>query len=429
MSPEKTKEWLDLVTSALCARKSTNILEEIGWSRKVEKEFFDHEGTRLPEVTYAVDRDALEAENAELARIEARLEGDDVIPVWLRAVVHSVIDKNRLLLAAGTKEFGRISLEIYGGARTTFFGLPVKNVDLAEHLLERLRLHGWDEAEERAETPMDAQSFAEELARRIAKHRPVIKCDVLLDDKCTAKAIAGMTKVRVRPEATFYRWEADGLFCHEVETHAYSAHNGAAQVHAPFLKSGGPRSTPTQEGLAVFAELYNGNLATPRLERLATRVKLVAMAEDGASFLDLYRFLVDRGHGTRDAFLDAARVLRGGIPAGGSYFTKDACYLAGLLHVYAFLAVFVRGGFRDETELLFAGRIALEDISALVSLRAMGLISRPLHRPRWLARWNTLLPYFAFNSFMEEIKLTSVEAHYRELIAKAERAVPPGGRV
>ena len=208
--------------------------------------------------------------------------------------------------------------------------------------------------------------------------------------------------MRVRAAATFEPWEADGLYCHEVETHVFSARNGAAQPNAPFLRAGGPRTTATQEGLAVFGELYNHALAVPRLSRLAMRVKTVGMAEDGASFLDVYRYLEANGYQDHDAFLDAARVFRGGLCEGGSAFTKDACYLAGLLHVYAFLAAFVRGGFRDEVELLMVGRVALEDLVALMELRAMGLLERPKHRPRWLERWTTLLPYFAFASFLEK---------------------------
>jgi uncharacterized protein (TIGR02421 family) len=271
---------------------------------------------------------------------------------------------------------------------------------------------------------MDAHTFAEELTRRIGKHRPEIDLKVVVDEKCASKAIAGMKKVRIRADATFLAWEADGLFCHEVETHAFTAHNGAAQPLAPFLKSGGPRTTPTQEGLAVFAELYERALAIPRLERLAVRVKLVEMAEDGASFIDLYRHLVGRGAKPHDAFLDASRICRGGLASGGAAFTKDASYLAGLLHVYAFLAAFVRGGFRDETELLVAGRIALEDVGALAQLRAMGLVERPKHRPRWLRRWNTLVPYFAFASFWEGIDLRKVTKRYQDLIDLSENAVP-----
>ena len=130
----------------------------------------------------------------------------------------------------------------------------------------------------------------------------------------------------------------------------------------------------------------------------------------------------------REAFLDAARVCRGGLVTGGAPFTKDACYLAGLLHVYAFLAAFVRGGFRDEAELLVVGRIALDDVEAMIALRELGLLSRPKHRPRWLKRWDTLLPYFAFASFMESVDLSRVEARYRGAITRAATARPEGAR-
>jgi uncharacterized protein (TIGR02421 family) len=421
----RSRELLEDVGKTLASLPArSNLLDELSWPREAEERFFAGGAASLPEVRYDIDKTGLDSENEALGAAAARIQGDDPVAAWLRATLLGQLDKNRLLLAVGSPEFGRISREIYGGAKTRFFGLSATNLDLATHLTDRLAIHGWDEAKDAPSAPMDARAFAEELTRRIGKHRPTIDLSVVVDEDCTSKAIAGMKRVRVRADATFAAWEADGLFCHEVETHAFSAHNGAAQPLAPFLKSGGPRSTPTQEGLAVFAELYNRSLASPRLARLAMRVRLVAMAEDGASFLDLYRALVDAGSAPRDAYLDAARICRGGMVEGGAPFTKDACYLAGLLHVYAFLSVFVRGGFRDECELLLAGRIALDDVLALVELRAMGLLERPKHRPRWLERWNTLLPYFAFTSFVEGLDVAPIEAHYREVIARAEARTP-----
>jgi uncharacterized protein (TIGR02421 family) len=430
MQVENTKKQLDVVTKTLSSlRAKANLLEDIGWPRETEERFFAADARRLPEPPEVrVDRDALEDEIREMRRVTATIKGEDPVPVWLRAVLQGAVDRNRLLLAAGSRAFGEVSREVYGSASSTFFGLSVRNCDLAEHLLDRLKIHGWDAVKDREEDPLPAEDFAEELRRRIAKHRPAISVDVVLDPQTAAKAIAGMSRVRIRSDATFLPWEADGLFCHEIETHVFTAQNGAAQPHAPFLRSGGPRTTATQEGLAVFAEFYNRALAIPRLERLAIRVKLVHMAEEGASFLDLYRFLLDRGQAPRDAYLDAARVCRGGLPAGGAPFSKDASYLAGLVHVFAFLAVFVRGGFRDEVELLVAGRIALDDILALVHLQAMGLIERPRHRPRWLRRWNTLLPYFSFSSFIDEIQMRRVASHYEDVISLAASIQPPESR-
>ena len=424
MRLEDAKEQLARVSEALTSLKSKgNLLEEIAWSRDLEEEFFAGKCKELPQPQYRVDRDALEDESKRLEKLAKSIDGDEPIPKFLRSAVRSAVDRNRLLLTLGTKAFGDISREIYGGARTQFWAGP-SNLDLANHLLDRLKVIGWDEAKDRAPKKMPAEELAAEISERIAKHRPKIEVDVVLDERCTSKAIAGMTRVRVRPDAMFEPWEAEGLYVHEVETHAFTAQNGAEQELAPFLKAGGPRTTPTQEGLAVFAELHHHALSTARLERLAVRVKMVEMSEDGASFLDLHRYLVDRGATPRDAYLDVVRICRGGLVDGGAPFTKDACYLAGLLQVYAFLAVFVRAGFRDEVEMLACGRIALEDIVALVELRAHGLLSRPKHRPTWLANWETLLPYFAFASFMETVDLSRVEKHYEGFIDLASAARP-----
>jgi uncharacterized protein (TIGR02421 family) len=424
VEPAAARKALDRVSEALGSLQTkSKLLEEVAWDRKVEERFFARHAHELPRVTYDVDRAGLAGEIEELAAVQRSIAGEGAIPTFLRNVLQSNIDRNRLLVATGTTDFGRISVEVYGGASTAFFGLPLTNHDLAKHLLERLALHGWDEASATEDPTLDAPALVTFLEERIAKRKAPVK--VVLDPECTSKAIAGMKRVRVRPDATFTTWEAEGLYRHEVETHAYSALNGAAQEHAALLRAGGPRSTPTQEGLAVFSELYHHALAMPRLRRLALRVKLVAMAEDGASFLDVYRALLrDEGLEPREAYLDAARIFRGGPPEGGGPFTKDACYLAGLVHVHAFLAAFVRAGFRDECEMIVCGRFALDDIGALVELRAMGLLARPKFRPRWLREWSTLLPYFAVSSFLGGIDLAPVTTRYAEVIALANAARP-----
>ncbi|MEO5726420.1 MAG: flavohemoglobin expression-modulating QEGLA motif protein [Byssovorax sp.] len=421
----RVSEQLARVARVLGERKNKGkLLEEIAWSREIEEAFFASGATRLPTVEYRIDRDTVAAQVAELGRIEASIEGEDAVATWLRATVRSLIGGNELLLAIGTRDFYRCSRDLYGGARTAFFGASVRNIDLADHLLARLRVHGWDEDRDAGAALITAPELAERLTTRAEKRRPRLDLEIVLDERATAKCVAGMTRIRIRPDATFAPWEVEGLWHHEIETHALTAQNGALQPGASFLRSGGPRTTRTQEGLAVFSELYNRALSIGRLERLATRVKLVDMAEQGASFLDLYRFLIDRGAEPRDAYFDAQRVCRGGLVTGSAPFTKDACYLAGLLEVNAFLSAVIRGGFRDEIELLVSGRICLDDIAALVELRAAGILSRPKYLPRWLSSWETLLPFFAFSSFMDLVDLRPVEEHYRALIKVAEAARP-----
>lgn len=399
------------------------LLDDIGWSRDVEERFFANKAASLPDPSYVVDRDGLNREIASLRALAATIEGEGEIVAWLQATIGSYVDRARLLLASGTRELGALSTDIYGGARSTFSGLGKTNLELARHLKERLAVHGWDAAKDSEDDPLDANRMAGFLEERITKRKAPIK--VVLDPKCTSKAIAGSKRVRVRPDATFSASEAEGLYRHEVETHAYSALNGAAQEAAPFLRSGGPRSTRTQEGLAVFAELYHHALAVPRLERLALRVEMVGMAEDGASFLDVFRFLVaEHGIPERDAYLDVSRIFRGAVLEGGAPFTKDACYLAGLVEVHTFLGTFVRAGFRDECEMLVCGRFALADIDALIELRAMGVLTRPRWRPRWLREWGTLLPFFAFTSFIDGVDRAQLERQYARALAVANAATP-----
>ncbi len=412
MKPSSARAMLDRVATGLSRiRTKSSLLDDVAWPRDVEARFFAEKAEQLPHVTYHTDRAPLEEELRLLHALARTVKGEGPIPRWLANVIGSAMDKTRLLLAVGTKDFGRVSKDVYGGARSKFFGLGRSNLDLAHHLLARLEVHGWDDTVATSDRAMDARGLQKFLQGRIDKHKVPIK--VILDPACTSKAIAGGRRVRVRPGASFTAWEAEGLYRHEVETHAYSALNGGRGPYGALLKAGGPRSTPTQEGLAVFAEHYHHALAVPRLRRLALRVKLVAMAEDGADFLDVYRVLVrEEGVPPEDAYLDTARIFRGGSPAGGAPFTKDACYLAGLLHVIAFLEAFVREGHRDECEMLVCGRFALEDLSALIELRALGVLPRPRYRPRWLREWTTLLPYFAFTSFVSSLGLDRVSARY-----------------
>lgn len=424
MNGDSDVDTIQRVGAALARRAKHRLLDEIAWPREVEEEFFASGASRLPAPEYSIDRGELDADARELERLEASIEGDGLVDGWLRRSVRSNLEGNRLLASIGTKAFADRAREIYGGARTCFFGTKLSNLDLANHLKERLRVHGWDEAQDEDFEPLDAPALKAYLEDRVAKRDPPMPIEIVLDERCTAKALAGTTRVRVRPDATFAPWEAEGLFHHEIETHALSAQNGGHQPVCSFLRAGGPHATKTQEGLAIFAELYTRSLATERLERLARRVELVARAEDGADFLELYRYLLEAGLSPRDAYFDAQRVCRGGLVTGGAPFTKDACYLAGLLEVFAFLSAVIRGGFRDEIETILAGRIVLDDVVVLADLRARGILERPRFLPEWLLSWKTLLPFFAFVSFAHGIDLAPVEQHYAALIRAAESATP-----
>jgi uncharacterized protein (TIGR02421 family) len=431
MTDDATKEALEAAVPVLTSVASrTNVLARIHWPRSVEQGFFARGGEELPEPVYAVDRATAEENVKVLERLRKSLSGDDALRELLRRTATSYRDANRLLLAVGTPLFYELSCEIYGGAQSTALDEDTTNLDLAEHLLGRLSHQSPAAAEgptsiaPPGEPPLDHRDLVRALAERLGREQPALEVSVVVSDDVAPKVIAGARQVRVREGARFTPEEARSLFVHEIETHALTAQNGSAQPHLSFLRSGGPRSTRTQEGLAVFAELFDRSLSAARLLRLAERVRMVAMAEDGASFLDVYRSMTAAGVPTREAYLDTVRVFRGGVVAGGAPFTKDTVYLAGLIQVYNFLRTSVTRGTRHVAETLIAGRVALDDMGLLLVLREQGLLAPPVYVPGWLSNWQTLLPYLAFTSFLNEVSLPP--PLIRGKARKREPAAPRG---
>ncbi|HEX7601339.1 MAG TPA: maleylacetoacetate isomerase [Polyangiaceae bacterium] len=419
LGPEKRDAILARVLEVLEPIASgTRLLEDIAWPRSVEKEFFAGGAQKLPVINYAIDRAPIDDAIVALTALHTELEGEHPLLRFLRRQCESFLDAQRLLLAVGTKDFYRLSVQLYGSAKGTAFDHDTTNLDLAEHVRSRVAT----EAQRVDVEELDTDAFVELMEERLDERGHPLAMEIIRDANLSAKVLCGRTRMRVREGARFSRAEAEGLFLHEIETHALTAQNGAAQKAFPLLRAGGPRTTRTQEGLAVFSELYGHALSTPRLLRLAERVTLVAMAEDGASFLDLYRHLVGRGLPERDAYFDAQRVCRGGLIEGGGPFTKDSTYLAGLMDVYNFLRAALRFQAPVLGSMLVCGRVALEDMEALLWLRAEGVLEEPKVLPRWLSRWDALVSYFAFTSFLNEVDVV-VRPVSDSMSALVERAV------
>lgn len=409
------REETRLLEIAREAFSGGNLLEAMTWPRRLEREFFASGEQVAPAPSYEVDRDEIQARLARLDALDKELKGDDALIRLLRARLESHVLGARMMLALGTRELFELSKLAYGGARSTWLDDDTTNLDFAEHLAKRLGPARGKKPDEGRGHSMDARGLAAYVEERLARHKSSPKVDVVLDTELAAKAIAGKKRLRIRTDAMFELEEARSLYLHEIETHVFTAQNGAAQPLLDFLDSGGPLATRTQEGLAVFSELYAKSLTLERLRRLVERVRLVAMAEDGAGFLDLYRYLTSRGAEGKAAYTDAARVCRGGLVQGGAPFTKDACYLSGLVEVYDFLRLAVSHDALAIVEVLVSGRLSLPELEWLVELRRDGLLAAPKYMPSWIKRWDDLVAHFAFSSFLAEIDLKFVATRYRWL--------------
>ena len=160
---------------------------------------------------------------------------------------------------------------------------------------------------------------------------------------------------------------------HEIGTHVLTYHNGKQQPLKQ-LYAGMAGYEELQEGLAILAEYLTGGLDLSRLQLLAARVIAVHSVISGADFIETFRLLHhDFGFRPYTAFTIAMRVYRGGG------YTKDMIYLRGFINLLNYLQA------EDEFDLLFCGKIAIEQLPLLEELRWRKVIQPAAIMPRYLS--------------------------------------------
>ena len=106
-----------------------------------------------------------------------------------------------------------------------------------------------------------------------------------------------------------------------------------------------------------------GTLPLSRLRRVTDRIRAIHLAEQGATFVDVFERLRGDGRGPEEAYATCVRVFRGSTPEGGP-FTKDLAYSKGFVMVYNFIRLAVRRGRLERIPLLFCGKLDLADVVA-----------------------------------------------------------------
>ena len=219
-----------------------------------------------------------------------------------------------------------------------------------------------------------AQDITTAVSRHFGDAAPAIE----LVDSLSANALASASR-----NSHSTRWpastdrDAAQLLNHEAYIHVATSLNGKDQKDLPILAAGHPGTTRTQEGLAVFAEIISGTIELNRLQRLADRVFAIQMAVEGADFLQVYRYFLERTDNPDQSFESTRRVFRGGVITGGAPFTKDVVYLYGLLQIGAVIRAIFSVGRADCLLLLFCGKLDFADLPALAELASVGLCQLP----------------------------------------------------
>jgi uncharacterized protein (TIGR02421 family) len=401
------------------AERPVRVLRTLAWPAEVAERFFACAERELPRVEYVPldPRPVLEG----VAAARRLLRGTAPAQRWLRGAARSIEAGARMLAAVGTRDFHRWSRRVYGDPLQPTVDGVTTSLDLARQLDAILAdLHPLDLApgpQVSVGAGLLARRLAQETRRRFGANAPRVEVVAGL----AAKALVGGRTIRIRRGARFSDPEIQQILQHEAGVHVTTSLNGRAQDALPLLAAGHPGTTRTQEGLAVFAEFVSGSMDPARLQRLAGRVLGIQMAMEGADFLDLYRFFLERIGTPQIAFESARRVVRGGLVTGGAPFTKDGVYLDGLLRVHNFLRAVVHFERVDCLRLLFCGKLDVEDIPALAHLVEAGLCRMPRFLPPWAEDLRFLVSYLAYSSFLNRIRLDAVRSHYAGLLAGAPR--------
>ncbi len=272
--------------------------------------------------------------------------------------------KLTLIEQRGTEDFVHGSLQLYGDVDDAL-------LRLSEGLLAGLK-PSLETSGQSTET-IDAEQFAALARSEIQRYRdahPAMAARVEISTSVDG-LICAHGNLFVDARKTFSPHAANALIQHEVGTHLVTFYNGMAQP-LQVLAIGLAGYEELQEGLAVIAEYLAGGLTARRLRLLAGRVFAVKSLTNGASFLETFRSLRERGFSGRNAFSIATRVFRGGG------LTKDLIYLRGLVKL---LEYFRRG---KPIETLFVGKVAAHHTRLLCELEQRKLLRSAPLKPRFL---------------------------------------------
>jgi uncharacterized protein (TIGR02421 family) len=402
------------------ATRTIRILSHISWPASVRDDFFSNGANALPEVRYAPYDPG---ESLALVREARRHIRSSTVDDWLNRQATAIESSARLLSLCATPGFYTVSSELYGTPQQMLPDQANTSFALATQFGRMIDSFAGIDLGAPADACYLADGVAAEMQKSVRKMFGDAAPEVQVVDELSANALAGPKRIRIRRSACFTDKDIRQLIQHEAYIHVATSLNGLSQPFLKILGAGHPETTKTQEGLAVFAEFITGSIDLDRMRRLADRVLAIQMAIDGADFLDVYRYFLDRSGGEEQAFENARRVFRGGVLTGGAPFTKDVVYLDGLLRVHNFLRVIVSTGRADCLRLLFAGKLDIEDIPALFELTRAGMCQEAKYLPPWADDLRFLLCYLAYSSFLNGIDLGQMKLHYESLL----RGIPKSG--
>lgn len=198
---------------------------------------------------------------------------------------------------------------------------------------------------------------------------------VKIKDEMVSDAIAGKSNtILIRSDARFTGDRLKGTVAHELETHAFTAMNGALQPYKIFQR-GLADYLITEEGLAVYNQDQTESSETIKKYWPASSVIGIYTAMHG-SFVDVYEEIMKHDFGADRAWQVALKAKRGlSDTSKPGAFTKDFVYFKG----YRMILDYVKkgGGLKD----LYYGKTNLNDLDIVKKVKGL---KEPTYLPSYL---------------------------------------------
>lgn len=390
------------------AAKPIKLLSLVSWPASEQQRFLSGWAKGNPTLPcFEYPKHDFSDARRELVAIAAAADSEHPLGQYLIESAQGWVLAAELLENLGTRQVTDLSIALFG---TPDHALPggATTREAANHFLMVADELDHELLAPSEQVEISATALALQLQAELDDFFDARVISVELDPNLIAKAAAGATRIRLRSGAAFSDYDMQQLLQHEAFVHSLTALNGQQQSNLPSLALSSPRITATQEGLAVFAEQITGSIDIERMKRVSLRIEAVAMALEGADFIQVFRYFLMSGQNEVESFTSAQRVFRGVPTTGGLAFTKDTVYLRGLIGVHTFFRWALKHGKLRLCRLLFAGKMTLADVQRFEPLFDCGALKEPRWMPAWVARANGLAGMLAFSLFANKIRLEQI---------------------
>lgn len=422
---ETYQETVRAISDAIVdAQGPVRILNAIKWDDEVRDAFFASGCSEQPAVDadWYARRDLgfdLEAARENFLDIELRINTSLGTTSTMAQLLKRTCEQYRLTLdmleARGTDAFGPLSSQLYGTTDDVFHAGGPTVADLADQFRAALSWVSELPIDERDEKGIDGPDAVALLQERLDASMGPGMVDVVLDDGIVADAAAGSSYIKLRRDAMFSERQLEQLESHEGWVHVGTSDNGRAQPYCTFLGKAPPPVNVTQEGLATLTEILSLTSHPVRLLRIADRIDAIALATEGATFVEVVENFRTLGLDEDECWQLAMRVFRGSTPTGLP-FTKDLGYGKGLVLTYAYVRVAIRSGRLDRVPILFCGKVDINNMGAINALYDEGLIAPPTFLPEVFKDVNALAAQVAFSRFLRDLDFDRLAADYAPLL-------------